>query len=96
MRRATILVGAPLLALAACSASSTDFQKEGEKFLESDTVSEQVGYSFTDATCQKPDTTRIGTQYTCTAVDNEGDQWEFTVEVTGDSELTVVAYGVVG
>ncbi len=28
--------------------------------------------------------------------DNEGDTWEFTIEITGDNELTVIEGNVVG
>jgi hypothetical protein len=97
MRRTALLPPtAAVIVLAACSASTTDFKKEGEKFLESDEVAENVGYSFTDADCEEPANTDEGTTYRCTAVDNEGDTWEFTVEITGDNELTVVDGSVVG
>jgi len=77
--------------LAACSPSETNFKTEGEKFLEEKEgdVATQTGYTFTDANCEKPGDTDTGTQYTCTATDDEGDAWEFTVEITGKRELTV-------
>lgn len=97
MRRATaLLAAAALTALVACSASAKDFKKEGEKFLESDEVADNVGFSFTNASCEEPPNTETGTTYTCTAVDNEGDTWEFTIEITGENELTVVDRNVVG
>lgn len=97
MRRAASRIApASLVVLAACSASTTDFKQEGEKFLESDEVADNVGYTFTDASCEEPPNTDQGTTYTCTAVDNEGDTWEFTIEITGDNELTVVDGNVVG
>jgi len=78
--------------LAACSPDSTDFKSEGEDFLEEDdgAVMTQTGHTFSDADCEKPDDTDEGTTYTCTAVDDEGDEWEFVVEITGERELTVV------
>lgn len=97
MRRVALLpASAALVGLAACSASTTDFKQEGEKFLQSDEVADNVGFSFTDADCEEPANTDKGTTYTCTAVDNEGDTWEFTIEITGDNELTVVDGNVVG
>lgn len=97
MRRSIpLLAASAAVVLAACSASAKDFKEEGEKFLESDEVADQVGFSFTDAVCEQPASTDEGTQYNCTAVDNEGDTWEFTIEITGENELTVMDGGVVG
>ncbi len=97
MRRLLFVSSATALALlTACSASSKDFKEEGEKFLEGDEVAESTGFTFSDAVCDQPDNTDTGTQYSCTAVDNEGDTWEFTIEITGDNELTVVDGNVVG
>jgi hypothetical protein len=80
-----------LFGFAACSPDSTDFKSEGEKFIEDDDedVATNTGYTFDDADCEKPDNTDEGTTYTCTAVDNEGDTWDFTIEITGERELTV-------
>lgn len=77
--------------LAACSPSSTDFKTEGEKFIEKDDgdVATELGYTFSDASCEKPSDTDTGTTYACTAVDEAGDNWDFTVEITGKRELTV-------
>lgn len=82
---------AALVGFAACSPDSTDFQSEGEKFIENTDgdVTTQTGYSFSDASCDKPTNTDTGTTYACTAADEEGDSWDFTVEITGDRELTV-------
>lgn len=80
-----------LFGFAACSPDSTDFKSEGEKFIEDDDkdVAENTGYTFDDADCEKPGNTDTGTTYDCTAVDNEGDTWDFTIEITGKRELTV-------
>ena len=40
--------------------------------------------------CDEPGSDTEGTQFTCRAVDNDGDAWEFVVEITGDREITVV------
>jgi hypothetical protein len=80
-----------LLGFAACSPDSKDFKSEGEEFLEDDDgeIATSAGYTFDDANCEKPDNTDEGTTYACTAVDNEGDTWDFTIEITGERELTV-------
>jgi len=86
-----VIGAAALFGFAACSPDSTDFKSEGEKFLEDDkeAVATQTGFTFDDADCEKPDNTDTGTTYDCTAVDNEGDTWDFTIEITGKRELTV-------
>ncbi len=94
MRRSIVTLTAGFAAfglLAACSPDSTDFKTEGEDFLEDSggDVETQTGHRFSDADCEKPADTDEGTTYTCTATDDEGDEWEFTVEITGKRELTV-------
>lgn len=83
-----------LFGVAACSPDSKDFQSEGEDFIEDDDgqLARSVGYTFEDADCDKPRNTEVGTTYSCTAVDNEGDDWDFLVEITGKRELTAQAY----
>lgn len=79
-----------------CSTSTGDFKSEGEKFLESPDLAAEAGYTFSDALCQEPPSVALGTRYSCTAVDNDGDQWEFVVEITGDRALTFVSGEVIG
>lgn len=79
-----------------CSTTTRDFKSEGEKFLESPDLAAEAGYTFTDALCQEPPSVALGTRYSCTAVDNDGDQWEFVVEITGERALTFVSGEVIG
>lgn len=79
-----------------CSTTTGDFKSEGEKFLESPDLAAEAGYTFTDALCQEPPSVALGTRYSCTAVDNDGDQWEFVVEITGERALTFVSGEVIG
>jgi hypothetical protein len=83
-----------LFGLAACSTESSDFQSDAEDLIEDDddTVATETGYTFDDADCEKPENTDEGTTYACTAVDNEGDTWEFTMEITGDRAYSALAY----
>jgi hypothetical protein len=80
-----------VLGFAACSPDSKDFKSEGEDFIEEEDgqLASNLGYTFSDAECDKPANTDTGTIYDCTAVDDEGDTWDFSVEITGDRELTV-------
>jgi hypothetical protein len=77
--------------LVGCSTSPGDFKSEGEKFLQSPELAQEAGYRFSDAECENPPSTEIGTQFTCTATDNDGDDWEFLVEITGERSLTVIS-----
>lgn len=79
-----------------CSTTTRDFKSEGEKFLESPDLAAEAGYTFTDALCQEPPSVALGIRYSCTAVDNDGDQWEFVVEITGERALTFVSGEVIG
>lgn len=82
--------------LSSCSTSTADFRKEAEKFIESKDLANEAGYTFSNAVCDQPASTKVGDQFACSATDNDGDDWTFIVEITGDRELTVVSGDVVG
>lgn len=85
MKKTLIAAGGSLvLLLGACSADSTDFQKETEKFIEGDKVTDASGgIEFSDADCEKPANTDTGTTYTCTAIDSaDSASYLFTVVIT--------------
>ena len=82
--------------LTSCSTSTADFRKEAETFIESKDLANEAGYTFSNAVCDQPASTKVGDQFACSATDNDGDDWTFIVEITGDRELTVVAGDVVG
>lgn len=77
--------------LSACTTSPQDFKAEGEKFLQSPELAQEAGYKFSRAKCEEPASTSVGSQFTCTATDNDGDDWEFVIEITGERELTVIS-----
>lgn len=94
-----------LAGLAACSRDTGDFQSEAEDFIESNnddflrainqTLQEgddppEEDISFEDAACEEPESTDVGTQYMCTATDNQDTIWDFDVEITADNELTLI------
>lgn len=89
-----LLVAAPLLA--SCSASSGDYRREAEKYLESDDLAKEAGYQFDQAVCEQPESDVIGVQFSCTATDNDGDDWVFIVEITGSRAITVISGEVIG
>lgn len=84
-----LVVGSSVLV--ACSTSPGDFKSEGEKFIQSPELAQEAGYKFSKATCEEPVSTTVGSQFSCTATDNDGDDWEFVIEITGERELTVIS-----
>lgn len=95
-RLATLCAVSLSLLTVGCSASKADFRREAEKYLESEALAEEAGYRFSRATCDEPNSTEEGAEFACSAVDNEGDSWEFVVRITGDREITVTEGRVVG
>lgn len=82
--------------LASCNASSGDYRREAEKYLESDDLAKEAGYKFDQAVCEQPESDVVGVQFSCTATDNDGDDWEFIVEITGSRAITVISGEVIG
>ena len=98
MRRITAPAAAAfaLLALAGCSADAKDFKEQGEKFIEGDEVRERMGMvRMENAECQEPADTNEDTTYTCTATGSDGNQWAFTIEISGSNSLRVISGEVV-
>ena len=97
-RIARVVVGLLLTVpfLTSCRASSSDYRREAEKYLESDDLAKEAGYKFDQAVCEKPESDMIGVQFSCTATDNDGDDWEFIVEITGSRAITVISGEVIG
>ncbi|MFZ8917716.1 MAG: hypothetical protein ACO3MH_07785 [Ilumatobacteraceae bacterium] len=97
-RPSLLLVASATLAavLTSCSVSSGDYRRESETYLESDALAEEAGYRFSDAVCENPSSQSTGTQFTCRATDNDGDEWLFVVEITGTREITVISGDVIG
>lgn len=84
----------PVLALvaAACSADTTDFKSQTEDFLKDNSEVEAViGVDVTDATCQEPSSTEVGTEYTCDATDADGGEWTFDITIDSEDSFLVTA-----
>lgn len=67
MRRIVITI--PLLALVVSACSGTEsYKDQTEDFLNDDVqVENAVGGEVSDASCDEPDSTDVGTEYQCTA-----------------------------
>lgn len=101
MRRSTIValmaggVAGSVVLLGACSADEKDFKDEGESYIESDdftgALEDSIGVTvvFSEASCEQPSSTDVGTTYQCTATGDDGVDYTFEVQITGDNELTV-------
>jgi hypothetical protein len=71
---------------------AVDFRLEGEDFLETSLeVADVVGRPVNDARCERPSSEEPGSTYVCTARTLDGDDWEFTIEITGRREFAVHA-----
>ena len=89
MARSALLLASPLL-LTACFTTTADYKGDAEKFiLENEQLSDSQGVVFTTATCQEPDSQDAGTTFACTATDEQGQSWEFSIEITGSNEYEV-------
>lgn len=89
MPRAVLLLASPLV-LAACFTTAADFKNDAETFIEdNDQLSAALEVDFTSATCQEPARQDVGTEFLCTALDDQGRSWEFSVEITGSTEYEV-------
>jgi hypothetical protein len=89
-RSTTAALGAGLvLMVTGCAADAGEFRSQAEQFLESSEMSDIQGEDFTDAECEEPRDTVIGTTFRCTALDDDEDLWRFTVEITSDSSIVV-------
>jgi hypothetical protein len=73
------------------SPGNGDFRSDAEGFIEDDggPVESQIGVGLDQASCEEPASTDVGTTFACTAVGDDGQTYEFTVEVTGDNTYQV-------
>jgi hypothetical protein len=78
-------------------ASVTDFQTDGADYIESADLARHVTdtfgivIAFTDAACDVPGSTALGTIYRCQALGSDGVTYAFDLEITGPWEFTVQA-----
>ena len=85
--------GSLLLLLGACSKDpgKSDFKKQTADFINKDNgeVAKSLNINFSDASCDEPASTAVGTKYECTATGDDGSSWVFEVEITSKSAFSV-------
>jgi hypothetical protein len=78
------------LALAACFTSTSDYRETAESFIVGErSVGEQLGVTFVSATCTEPPNQTVGTVFSCTAVDDDGAEWRFDVEIAESNSIVI-------
>jgi hypothetical protein len=71
--------------LASCSAGSTDYKAAAEKAIKG---SDGLG-DGSSATCEKPDSTDVGTTFTCTGTDKAGTAYSFIATIDKKNHVQV-------
>ena len=92
MRR--ILIATPLLALVAAACTGTgSYKDQTEDFLNDDAqVSNAVGGEVSDASCDEPDSTDVGTEYQCTAEVADLGTATFNVRINDEDSFLVTDF----
>ena len=95
MRPVALVVGSAAMVtagtLTACSNDTGSYKDATEDFLEEqdgDVVGEYE-QAFTDAECEEPGSTDVGTTYICTAVGEDGTTWIFDVEIDDENSFSI-------
>ena len=98
---AVLVVGTA--AVAACTPTATDFQKEAEKNIASakfaDAYAVQNGgtrVEFTNVACETPATVEVGSAFTCQATGDDGQNYSFTVSVPEKNKFSITSVTKVG
>jgi hypothetical protein len=79
--------------LAGCGGppSTKDFADQAVSFIEGDMArnTQLNGLTLTDARCDEPETTKAGTEYTCTAMGSDGQQHTLTAKIVERNKLQI-------
>jgi hypothetical protein len=93
LRRCALLLPLSAVTLVACGGapSSQDFADKAVTFIEGmiAEASQLNGLTFTRAVCDRPASTKPGTEYSCTAMGSDGVQRTLTVKVVDRNSLQV-------
>ncbi len=78
-----------------CFASGSDFRDDAETYIvESDDLRAELfpesDTTIDEATCAEPESKDVGETFACTAVDSNGGEWGFEIEITGSRDYLVV------
>jgi hypothetical protein len=92
MRR--ILIATPLLVLVAAACTGTgSYKDQTEDFLNDDAqVSNAIGGEVSDASCDEPDSTDVGTEYQCTAEVEDLGTVTFDVRINEEDSFLVTDF----
>jgi len=84
-----LMVGVIVLAgvLGACSNDEADYKEAAEKFIE-DELEEKQGIEA-EASCDEPDSTDVGTTFSCTASADGIDDLFFVAEISKKDQVSV-------
>jgi hypothetical protein len=82
------------IGLSGCFTTAADFRADAEAFIVEDVGLRDATFpdaetTFTSATCTEPANQEAGTRFPCTAVDSDGDTWEFEIVITSSSGYDV-------
>ncbi len=88
MRKFIAATPALALVLVACS-QTANFKNQTEDFIESDEVEAEFDAEVTDAECEEPENTDIGTTYECTAMVEGRGEVQFVSEIIAENEYAV-------
>jgi hypothetical protein len=89
------LLGAAALvvALVACSHSTTDYRNAAKKAIGSKQATTAVGQAFTDISCESPASTKVGTTFTCTATGKtDGKKFSFTAAIASNTRVEITDF----
>ncbi len=87
-RPALVLLAA--ISLGACFTSTADYRKEAEAYIvENARVADELGVALVSATCAEPADQKVGTEFTCTAIDENGATWSFDVVIAASRRIDV-------
>ncbi len=79
-----------VLAMSGCFTSTSDYREKAEAFIVEDAgVADGLGVALVSATCAEPVDQEVGTTFTCTAIDENGDTWGFEVEIAESNRIDV-------
>ena len=82
--------------LAACSNDETDYKENAQAFIMSDTVENAIGLTFTNASCNEPPSTDVGSKFQCTALGSDGVIYVFDLEIKAKDYYELVDYNPQG
>ena len=86
-------IATAVVAVGACggNAGPGDFASEAEDFIEGELAENDTlgGLTFTDAECDEPASTDVGTTYSCVAVGSDGQTYSFAVSIDGERSLRI-------